>query len=333
MKIIRERNEVLERLKEAGTLGAPLLCPNAETPEEMEGILLGAQRHAIGRGLARAVIGIGVTASYPDHPQLGRLALGGNPESCALELAARIWMGWLDVYSGRKGLFDRVEAIPFLDHGWAPHNADLDLMDSAWFQDAMGIIMFDASLYDFEENARLTWEYVARAGGKVVVEACPDKVYERAEIERKQLDGSAMLSDPSRVRKFVELTGVDLIVPNLGTEHRTASNVPLEYRRDIAQEISKMVGPIQALHGTSSLGDRLQQVGSDGICKVNFYTAMARGASMGVKAEWDRFTAGQSLPIALACGSAIHTSRREAFAEKTESTLALLAERLDLNAR
>lgn len=324
MKIIRERNEVLERLKEAGTVGVPLLCPNAETPDEMEGILLGAQRHAVDRGLARAVIGIGVTASYPDHPQLGRLAMGGNPESRALELAARIWMGWLEVYCEQESLFDRVEAIPFLDHGWAPHNADLDLMDSAWFQDAMGIIMFDASLYDFEENVRLTREYVARAGGRVVVEACPDKVYESAEIVRKQLDGSTMLSDPLRVRRFVELTGVDLIVPNLGTEHRTASKIPLDYRRDIAQEISKQVGPIQALHGTSSLGDRLSQVGRDGICKVNFYTAMARSASMGLKAEWDRFTVGHPLPIALACGSAIHTSRREAFAGKTASVLALL---------
>jgi fructose/tagatose bisphosphate aldolase len=83
-----------------------------------------------------------------------------------------------------------------------------------------------------------------------------------------------LLSDPRRVGQFVERTGVDLVVPNLGTEHRTASDVPLEYRRDIAREISKLVGPIQALHGTSSLGDRLETVGSDDICKVNFYTAL-----------------------------------------------------------
>jgi len=232
-------------------------------------------------------------------------------------------MSWLEVYSDRHGLFDRVEAIPFLDHGWVPLTADLDLMNSAWFQEAMGIIMFDASLHDFQENARLTGGYVLRAGGKVVVEACPDKVYERAEIERKQLGAEDLLSDPSRVRQFVQMTGVDLVVPNLGTEHRTASNVPLEYRRDIAQGISEQVGPIMALHGTSSLGDRLQTVGSDGICKVNFYTAMARGASMRVKACWDQD--GDSLPITHACGSAIHTARRAAFAERTRSMLDLLA--------
>lgn len=324
MKIIRERNEVLKCMNEAGAGSLPLLCPNAETPGEMEGIFLGAQRYAVACNLSRIVIGVGVTGSYPDHAQLGRLVMGDSGNSRALDTAARIWMDWLGSYSDREGLFDRVEAIPFLDHGWVPDGADLELMNSPWFQDAMGIIMFDASLYDFEKNAALTAAYVKSAKARVVVEACPDKVYERAEIERKHLDEAAMLSNPARVRDFVELTGVDLIVPNLGSEHRTLSKVPLEYRRDIAQEISKLVGPIQALHGTSSLGDRLQSVGRDGICKVNFYTAMARGASMRVKSEWDMVPAGEPLPISLACGSAIHATRREVFAEKTQSMLELL---------
>jgi fructose-bisphosphate aldolase class II len=224
--------------------------------------------------MPRVVVGIGVTASYPDHPQLGRLAMGDGQDACVLGHAARTWMGWLEVYSDREGFFDRVEVIPFLDHGWAPLAADLELMNASWFQEAMGIIMFDASLHDFDENARLTKEYVSRAGGNVVVEACPDKVFELAEIKRKNLGEADLLSDPRRVGQFVERTGVDLVVPNLGTEHRTASDVPLEYRRDIAREISKLVGPIQALHGTSSLGDRLETVGSDDICKVNFYTAL-----------------------------------------------------------
>jgi len=312
---------VLKRLSERG--GVPILCPNAETPDEMEGVFLGAQRHAVERDMPAAVVGIGVTASYPDHPQLGRLAMGAGP--CALETAARTWLGWLDVYAGREGLFDRVEAIPFLDHGWVPLEADRNLMKLQWFQEAMGIIMFDASLHEFEKNVELTASYVREAGNRVVVEACPDKVYEHAEIERKQLSEGGMLSDPVRVREFVNLTGVDLVVPNLGTEHRTLSKVPLEYRRDIAQGIEKQVGPIQALHGTSSLGDRLRTVGEDGICKVNFYTAMARRASVAVKAGWDQVPSGEPLPISLACGSAIHATRRGVFEETTRVMLDLLA--------
>lgn len=289
----------------------------------MEGIFLGAQHHAVARDMPAVVVGIGVTASYPEHPQLGRLAMGGS--SGALASAARTWLGWLDVYAGRENLFDRVEAVPFLDHGWVPLEADLNLMKSQWFQEAMGIIMFDASLHEFEKNVELTAGYVREAGKRVVVEACPDKVYERAEIERKHLSEAGMLSDPQRVFEYVNLTGVDLVVPNLGTEHRTLSKVPLEYRRDIAQGIEKQVGPIQALHGTSSLGDRLRNVGEDGICKVNFYTAMARGASAAVKAGWDKVPSGEPLPISLACGGAIHATRRGVFAETTLSMLDLLA--------
>jgi len=317
MKIINERNAVLECLAAAGKQHTPLLCPNAETPCEMEGILLGAQRHADIQGLSGIVIGIGVTASYPDHPQLGRLALPGG--TGALETAAKTWLHWLHGYENVSGPFDKVRVIPFLDHGWVPLESDHSLMNALWFQEAMGIIMFDASRHDFDKNVHLTAEYVARAGRRVVVEACPDKVYERTEIEKRHLDEKEMLSRPENVERFVEQTGVDLVVPNLGTEHRTLSTTPLEYRRDIAQAIASRIGPRLALHGTSSLGEDLRTVGQDGISKVNFYTAMARAAGHEVKITWDK--AGVPLPIALACGSAIHSSRRETFANRTQSML------------
>jgi fructose/tagatose bisphosphate aldolase len=320
MKILNKRSAVLDRLTAAGESGIPLLCPNAETPDEMAGILLGAQQHAEARGLPAVTIGIGVTACYPDHPQLGNLTFPG----AGLEAAARLWLGWLQDY-GDSGLFSRVEAVPFLDHGWEPAEQDRALMEEVWFQEAMGIIMHDASLRDFPDNVRLTAAYVERAGQRVVVEACPDKVYERAEIERKNLPAEAMLSQPDNVERFVAATGVDLVVPNLGTEHRTVSDVPLDYRRELAKELSSRIGPRLALHGTSSLGNRLQNVGRDGICKVNFYTAMARAASQRLKERWDATDPGTPLPISLACGSAVHATRRDVFAEKTREMLDLLA--------
>jgi fructose-bisphosphate aldolase class II len=320
MKIINERMAVLERLSKAGETRIPLLCPNAETPEEMIGILLGAQRHAEACGLTAITIGIGVTATYPDHPQLGLLGMPGA-DLCT---TAKLWLRWLQNCAD-CGIFERVEAIPFIDHGWVPAEQDRQLMEQVWFQDAMGIIMHDASLYDFSENARLTSEYVERAGQRVVIEACPDKVYERAEIERKNLQEAEMLSDPDSVARFVAETGVDLVVPNLGTEHRTQSKVPLEYRRELAQALSSRIGPRLALHGTSSLGDRLQTVGQDGICKVNFYTAMTREASEHIKEEWNAVDPAAPLPISLASGAAIHAFRRDVFAKKTQAMLELLS--------
>lgn len=320
MKIINERNAVRERLAAAGENRIPVVCPNAETPEEMEGIFLGAQQYAEARGWPAVTIGIGVTASYPDHPQLGNL----TPPGSDLETTAGLWLRWLQGY-GDSGLFDRVEAVPFLDHGWEPSGPDRALMEQVWFQEAMGIIMHDASLRDFADNVRLTAGYVERAGRRVVIEACPDKVYERAEIQRKKLPAEAMLSQPDKVERFVAATGVDLVVPNLGTEHRTVSDVPLDYRRELAQALSSRIGPRLALHGTSSLGRRLQTVGQDGICKVNFYTAMARAASERLKDRWESVETGPPLPISLACGSAVHATRRDVFAEKTREILDLLS--------
>lgn len=321
MRLLTHRSDVLDRFRHAGEHRKPILCPNAETPDEMEGILLGAQQHARTASLGRTIIGIGFTATYPDHPQLGRLTLPG----ATLTDTAHIWLGWLAGYANRPGLFDDIDVIPFLDHGWAPHDADCALMHSAWFQDALGILMFDASACPIEENIRLTSEFVARAGSRVVVEACPDKVYEHAELLRKNLSEADLLSEPASVENYVRRTGVDLIVPNLGTEHRTVSAAPLEYRRDIARDITRRVGPRQALHGTSSLGGRLGDVGEDGIVKINYYTAMARAATVALRASLSPAAPASPLPIAQACGSHIHLTRRDTIAQNIASTLAVIS--------
>jgi fructose/tagatose bisphosphate aldolase len=324
MRLITERREVMERLSGAGRARLPILCPNAETPDEMEGIMVGTQRYAISRNLKRVVIGIGVTASYPDHPQLRNLDLAGNSTSDGIAQTAETWLGWLKGYSDRPGLLAEVEVIPFLDHGWAPYEADLQLMNLRWFQERVGIIMFDASGFEFETNIRRTAEFVRHARDHVVIEACPDKIYERREIQDKQLDESGLLSRPADVERFVHATGVDLIVPNLGTEHRAMSRIPLEYRHDIARDIANRVGPIQALHGTSSLGRRLGTVGRDGICKVNYYTGMTMAATAALRPRWEPLSGGEALRISEACGSFIHRTRRTVIAENVFQTLQLL---------
>ncbi|WP_043584691.1 class II fructose-bisphosphate aldolase [Geminisphaera colitermitum] len=333
MRLLTNRSDVLDRFRHAGEHHSPILCPNAETPDEIEGILLGAQRYlhrqsspphpppaTTSPAPTRITIGIGFTASYPDHPQLGRLALPGQ----SLADTAHIWLTWLSTYANRPGLFDDINVIPFLDHGWAPHGADLALMHATWFQDALGILMFDASAFDPEENIRLTAAFAARARERVVIEACPDKVYEHAELLRKNLNEADLLSDPTLVENYVRQTGIDLIVPNLGTEHRSTSAVPLEYRRDLACDITRRLGPIQALHGTSSLGGRLGSVGADGIVKINYYTAMARAATNALQATHFPSPPTQPLPIVQACGSHNHRIRREAIAQNIASTLAAL---------
>jgi fructose/tagatose bisphosphate aldolase len=82
--------------------------------------------------------------------------------------------------------------------------------------------IFDASMLPIEENQRRTADYVARNRKRVVIEGCPDKVYERDELLELERQGHTSLSKAKEIADYVSSTGVDLIVPNLGTEHRTS---------------------------------------------------------------------------------------------------------------
>lgn len=333
MKLVTDRQAVLEVLDEARQAQRPLFTPNAETTPEMEGILLGAQRFAERTGAKSIAVGIGVTSCYPDHPQLGRLAMNARAVDSqvrpdvsyeAVRAALQVWRGWLAVYENHPA-FSRVRAVPFLDHGWAALEADRQLMEDLQVQDWLGIIMYDASAGEIDENIRATRGYVERAGQRVVVEACPDKVYEQAEVERRGLRAADMLTDPAQADRFVRETGVDLLVPNLGTEHRSAAGDRARYHGDVARALQEKVGAKLALHGTSSVSKKLGALGADGIVKVNYYTAMGRRSAQAIRESWQKF-GDDPLPIANACGSWEHLVRRQEIADACEAMLDQLAE-------
>ena len=322
MKIITRKEDVLARLAAAAAGQTPLFCPNGETVDEIEGILSAADSFQRQCKLQSVTVAIGVTGSYPDHPQLKRLALDsdlaadGSHFICSagsIESRAFIWLDWLSVYASQPKLFPAVEVIPFLDHGWATCPADLALMQNADFQRRMGIIMFDASPCPLDENIARTAEYASKAGMRVVVEACPDKILSAQELRDKSSGGN-ILTDPVSAERFVRATRVDLIVPSLGTEHRGVPGESISYRRALAQDLRQRVGPILALHGTSSLGDKITHVGQDGIIKVNFYTSMACAASEAVRSHWTGLESN-SLKIEMAAGSYIHNHRRQKVRE------------------
>jgi len=331
MKVIIRREEVLARLASAAAHRTPIFCPNGETVDEIEGIIAAAAAFRKEKGLETVTVGIGITGTYPDHPQLRQLSLDSDLRSDggrflraadSIESAAFIWLDWIGVYGSRPELFPGVEVIPFMDHGWVPAAPDRALLNNPDFQRRMGIIMFDASACPLEENIARTAEYVRVAGPHVVVEACPDRIASAKEIMEAG-PGASILTDPASAAQFVQATKVDLIVPSLGTEHRGVPGESIYYRRFLAQDLFKRVGPILALHGTTSLGDKITQVGEDGIVKVNFYTGMARAASEAVRALWNARGA-ETLKLDFASGSFIHNIRRQKVREESLRMLRLL---------
>lgn len=325
MQLLTERDAVLQALADARTRARPLFCPNAETPDEMEAVLLAAESFARSKALRSLTVGIGITGSYPDHPQLQRLdlsskvTLAGNRQHWSdrpIGHVAETWLNWLACYADRPGIFPRVRVIPFFDHGWASSPNDLELMRDSSFQTRMGIIMFDASQCDLPRNIAMTRAYVNDARPRVVVEACPDEIHSQRDMIRLNLRAADLITDPASAERFVKATGVDLIVPNLGTEHRGLPGARIRYRSDVARQLRRRVGSILALHGTSSLGPRVASVAHDGFCKVNFYASLARQASDQLRQSWRPFHNAPTLPVDYAAGSWVHHARRRGAMRK-----------------
>jgi fructose/tagatose bisphosphate aldolase len=133
--------------------------------------------------------------------------------------------------------------------------------------------MYDCSGLSLDENRKRTAEFVKKHKDDYIIEGCVDEIVESGEKDKLQL------TDPKQARIFLEDTGVDLMVVNLGTEHR-ATKSELKYHGDLAREISSLVGNKLVLHGTSSLTEEdLPKLADDGICKVNIWAVLETEAA------------------------------------------------------
>ena len=287
MKLVCDRTETLAILERCRRAGAALFAPNGELPAEIEGLCMGGQAFADAHGLAEVPIAIGMTGVYADNPQFRKMSIdcrtaedvsgftGGD-----VRQGCEIWLRHLACYEDLGDAFPAVRVLPFIDHGWAPDSQDQAVLQDSSVVKRMAIIMFDASKFDHPENIAQTRRYVEQFGEQVVVEGAPDKIYDPKDIARMKLSREDQLSKPEFVAEYVERTGVDLVVPNLGTEHRSVGVGKAEqrYERELAGAIRERVGEILALHGSSCLGGKVGTTPADGIVKVNFYTAMAVGA-------------------------------------------------------
>jgi fructose/tagatose bisphosphate aldolase len=287
MKLITDRSETLAVLDRCRKAGVALFAPNGELPAEIEGLCIGAQAFADAHGITEIPLAVGMTGMYADNPQFRKMSLGcriaddvSGLTGGSVREGCEIWLRHLACYQDLMDTFPAVQVMPFIDHGWVPDKDDMAMLHDPTVVDRMAIVMYDASKYEYDVNISKVREYVKEFGSRVVIEGASDKIYDPKDILRLKLSREDQLSKPDKVVEFVEKTGVDLIVPNLGTEHRSVGVGTAErrYERDLACAIRDRVGAIMALHGSSCLGGKVGTTASDGIVKVNFYTAMAVGA-------------------------------------------------------
>ena len=261
MPLITDYHQVKDTYQEAAELGVALPVLGTEDRETLEAILASALEFGKEIGVDDLPIIPTWTSRYPARGQTTLVTACGDPR-----VGNEMMLSDLKVFVGEASPYRRLRVMPHLNHAFPWLDGDVLYQ----FVDRFASVMFDASEKSFEENLQLTAEYVQKVQGRVVVEGAVGEIFEAS--------GTGAKNEPTtvgRARRFLRDTGVDLLVPNVGTEHRVTTG-QVRYRSDRAREISAAVGKVLCLHGTSSLRpEDLPKLPADGFVKVNIYTTLA----------------------------------------------------------
>jgi fructose/tagatose bisphosphate aldolase len=260
MPLVTDYSEVKEIYQEAAERGIALPAFCSEDRETVEAILAAAKK--MGEKIGREDVPIvpAWTIRYPDRGQMTLVTASGDPV-----LGTRLMLSDLAAMTSGTSPYRKLRVLPHLDHGfpWL----DSDVMES--LPDSFASIMCDASEKPFDENVRITAAYAERVRGRVLVEGAVDEIFAAGGVGKNEP------STVAQADRFLKETGVDIIVPNVGTEHRSTGD-QVRYNSSRAREISAKVGKVLCLHGTSSVvaGD-LPGLPRDGFVKINVYTTLA----------------------------------------------------------
>jgi len=262
--IITDKKQVLNIYSEAERNKWVLPCFCTENLTTTEAILDATKEFGNEKGIKDLPIIVAITNQYSHRMQSAYYT-----HTRRWDIGLKLFLEDLKVLTDKGSPYENLKVMVHLDH--TQFDDDRELL--SWDMGAFSSIMFDASKVPLEENIKLTRQYVKEQGDKIVIEGACDEIVDATGTERSDL------TTAERAEEYFNRTGVDLIVANLGTEHR-ASAKDLEYRGDYAKKIKEKIGTRIVLHGASSVpGDQIEHLIDDGVCKVNIWTALERDSS------------------------------------------------------
>ncbi len=263
--------EIYARVERCGAC-LPAFC--TENRWTTESIIFSAHELAKELGLKEVPVIISSTAHYEPREQLpdyvGLLERSDFSVDPAI-VGLNALIADIAILTNREfGPYPDVIVMPHLDHSHPER--DRAVRDYAVERGLFATIMYDCSHLPLEENIRLTKRFVEETRGRTLVEGAVDEIYEAGSDVVKNEP-----TDPAEAKRFVDETGVFLIVVNVGTEHRaTQRDYKAVYLGDRAREISSLVGRRLVLHGTSCLGEKFDMLKDDGFIKVNIWTKLEK---------------------------------------------------------
>ncbi len=267
MPIITRADDVRGIYADAASRGWVLPCVCSENLTTTEAILEAARRFAKKRGVKGLPITLAMTCRYEHRSQAPNYT-----HTRRWDIGLKLFTRDAQTLCEPGGPFDDLNVMLHLDH--LQHDLDAELLSGDL--SAYSSVMYDASALPLEENIAKTAAFVGRTGGNLVVEGACDEIVDATGGAHNDL------TSPEKAEDYIRRTGADMIVANLGTEHRAAGK-DLQYHGDLARKIKAKIGPKIVLHGTSSVtNEQVRALFADGVCKVNIWTALERDSSPGL---------------------------------------------------
>ncbi len=124
------------------------------------------------------------------------------------------------------------------------------------------MVIIDAAKLPFEENVALTKQCVEYArevskytGRDILVEAELGFIGSGSVLRDSVPEGAGVLTTPEDAKKFVEMTGIDLFAPSVGSIHGLIKTGKPHINTELVAEIKNITGIPLVLHGGSGLRD------------------------------------------------------------------------------
>jgi len=264
MSFITDKDQGKAIIDDVVRKGATLALLCTASHWNTEAILRAAQAVAHRHNLKRVPVSVAMTSHYDFMQQTARVTRAG----CA-KTGLRAIMDYCKLLcDGPDAPYPEVDVLPHLDHA-DPVKDEWELTEGL---DYFCSVMFDAQKYSYEDNTRLTADYVKKYSGKVLVEGAVETLGVGNAKKAHQIDGYI-----EKAVEYVQNTGVDFLVTDLGTEQQS-EGTEAKYLKQRAVEITRNLGrPMLVLHGTSSLcNEDIRGFAEDGVVRVNMWTRVVR---------------------------------------------------------
>ena len=233
--------------------------------DQIQAIVRGAARFAADHGISRLPIGIFATVGHYILQQLPRYlraghrlpSQGGDPAAYRRRLMLNVKLAvdfMATITDPEWSDFGAVHVTHHYDHGHhtlpGGEVSRNELLRDSEFIAHFSSIMFDDSHSPFDDNVRNSTAYrelLEKQGTPKVLEGCLEEVAAGGEgLE------SSEFTDPKHIEQFLDRTGFDLVVPNIGTESINARPVGVQWK--VLEEIVQLdVGNRLVVHGFSSI--------------------------------------------------------------------------------